>query len=132
MRFRPIVLAVIAALAKPGRAAFTKLDGYGYCRDDQNRRYDRVIRNIDSDDPNAALEWCLSASQYVNGLVGFSIDSGSDKWYCWYNNGSINSISTGDFNPAANGGKNSGYSGTGSVDRVDGSSGVTCYSHVVS
>ena len=106
---------------------FTNM-GEGICRDSLDQPYDHVWLNGQSSNIDDAVAWCRTAAAYTYGLVGVQIGHGI--WHCHYDNGSIDSITTGAFNPTASD-LSIGYSGTGQV-KSEYVAGYYCYRNDVS
>jgi hypothetical protein len=115
------------ATTSPTKAGFS-LVGTGSCRDSKNDWYDFAKLDNQTNDINAAINWCKTATAYVSSLVGVEIGNGS--WFCRYNNGIVDNIQNTDFSPTASD-KGNGLVGIGAVNSADGSSGYTCYKHEV-
>jgi hypothetical protein len=118
----------IAALVKSVGAAYQNV-GMGQCLDSNVNYYDHALsyegqtNNID-----AAYNWCLSATNYKSKLVGVTIAGGI--WLCLYDNGAIDNFQTTDFKPTALGFYTSN-SGTGAVILATGDNRYTCYRNLV-
>jgi hypothetical protein len=50
-------------------------------------------------DIDAVIAWCLTATAYVPSLVGVVMGVEDGVWGCLYDNGSIDDMEKGDFNP---------------------------------
>jgi hypothetical protein len=104
--------------------------GQGQCQDSGGRLYDLVFLNGQTQDINAAYNWCLTATEVKSKLVGVEISTNGD-WICRYDDGAIDNIKTTDFNPAALSTSNPPGAGQGAVVSSDGTSDITCYKILV-
>jgi hypothetical protein len=104
--------------------------GQGQCQDSGDRLYDLVFLNGQTQDINAAYNWCLTATAVKSKLVGVEISTNGDK-ICRYDDGAIDNIKTTDFNPAALSTSNPPGAGQGAVVSSDGTSDITCYKILV-
>jgi hypothetical protein len=76
---------------------------------------------------NAAIDWCLVATEYISSLVGVSIRTNSRNWACFYENGTIDNLQDEylrNMDPD--------NIGTGAVANSDGDSDYLCYKNAVS
>jgi hypothetical protein len=121
------VAIIISALIFPTKAGFS-LVGTGLCLDSEYNAYDYVYLEKQTNDINAAINWCKTATAYVSFLVGVEIGYG--LWYCSYDDGIIDNIQNTDFSPTASS-KGNGLFGIGAVNSSDGRYGYTCYENEV-
>jgi hypothetical protein len=106
MKLLPFLATIdIAALVKSESTRYWRV-GTGDCLDSSRNSYDYAYRKGDRNVQIAAYNWCLSAVNYISGLVGgglfdFMNQGTSVYWFCYYDNGTIDNMKNIDFNPEA-------------------------------
>jgi hypothetical protein len=107
------------------------LVGKGSCLDSSvGTYYDFARLDYQSQDANAAYNWCKTASAFASKLVGFEIHITLGDWYCLYDNGSIDNMPTTDFSPKANQ-VATANKGTGAIAFANNAPQYTCYRNEV-